>query len=132
MKMALGENPKRCYGSDKKMPMTRMGTGAVLRETLFNAREYAQQLDEAQADPAKKVKRDFRLEPLVPVVRGQMKCRIHCHQANDIVTAIRIAEEFGLQYSIEHCTEGLQNSGSAAGKERHRCRRTAVDGPGQV
>ena len=108
MKMALGENPKRCYGSDKKMPMTRMGTGAVLRETLFNAREYAQQLDEAQADPAKKVKRDFRLEPLVPVVRGQMKCRIHCHQANDIVTAIRIAEEFGLQYSIEHCTEGYK------------------------
>ncbi len=108
MKMALGENPKRCYGSNKQMPMTRMGVGAVLREALFNAKVYSDQLLEAEKDPSKSVKPDFRLASLVPVVRGQMKCRIHCHQADDIVTAIRIAEEFHLDYAIEHCTEGYK------------------------
>ncbi len=108
MKMALGENPKGAYGSQKKMPMTRMGTGAVLRETLFNAKEYAKQLEEAEKTPDKPFKRDFKLEPLVPVVRGEMKCRIHCHRADDILTAIRIAEEFGLVYALEHVTEGFK------------------------
>lgn len=108
MKMALGENPKRCYGPDKKMPMTRMGTGAVLREALFNAKAYSDALLEAEKNPEKQVKRDFKLDPLVPVVRGKMRCRIHCHQADDIVTAIRICEEFGVKYSLEHCTEGYK------------------------
>ena len=108
MKMALGENPKRCYGPDKKMPMTRMGTGAVLRETLFNARVYSDKLLKAEADPTIQVEPNFRLDPLVPVVRGERRCRIHCHQADDIVTAIRIAEEFHLKYAIEHCTEGYK------------------------
>ncbi len=103
MKMALGENPKRCYGSEKKMPMTRMGTGAVLRKALFDAKQYSDALA-----AGKVVKRDFDLEALVPVVRGEMRCRIHCHRADDIVTAIRIAEEFNLDYTIEHCTEGYK------------------------
>ena len=108
MKMALGENPKRCYGPDKKMPMTRMGTGAILREALFNAKVYSDELLEAEKNPDKHVKHDFKLDPLVPVVRGEMRCRIHCHQADDIVTAIRICEEFGIKYSLEHCTEGYK------------------------
>ena len=108
MKMALGENPKRCYGPNKMMPMTRMGTGAVLREALYNAKQYSDELLEAKKDTTKKVKKDFKLEALVPVVRKEMKCRIHCHQADDIVTAIRICEEFDLDYSIEHCTEGYK------------------------
>ncbi len=108
MKMALGENPKRCYGPDKKMPMTRMGTGAVLRETLFKAKVYSDKLKKAETDPTLQVEPNFRLDPLVPVVRGERRCRIHCHQADDIVTAIRIAEEFHLKYAIEHCTEGYK------------------------
>ena len=103
MKMALGENPKRVYGSDRKMPVTRMGTGAVLRKALFDAREYSNKLAQG-----KQVERDFELEALVPVVRGEMRCRIHCHRADDIVTAIRIAEEFQLDYTLEHCTEGYK------------------------
>ena len=103
MKMALGENPKRCYGSEKTMPMTRMGTGAVLRKALFEAKQYSDDLAKG-----KDIKRDFDLEALVPVVRGEMRCRIHCHRADDIVTAIRIAEEFQLDYTIEHCTEGYK------------------------
>ena len=78
MKMALGENPKRCYGSEKKMPMTRMGTGAVLRKALFDAKQYSDALA-----AGKDVKRDFDLEALVPVVRGEMRCRIHCHRADE-------------------------------------------------
>ncbi len=108
MKMALGENPKRCYGTNKQLPMTRMGVGAVLREALSNAKVYSDELLEAEKDSSKKVKPDFKLDSLVPVVRGEMKCRIHCHQADDIVTAIRIAEEFNLDYAIEHCTEGYK------------------------
>ena len=109
MKMALGENPRNCYGSRKKMPMTRMGVGAVLREALFDAKAYSDQKLAHEKDPSKDApKPDFKLEALVPVVRGEMKCRIHSHRADDIVTAIRIADEFGLDYTIEHCTEGYK------------------------
>lgn len=104
MKMALGENPKGVYGGQKRMPMTRMGTGAVLREALFEAKQYSDEL--LSETPEKKVKRNFKLDALVPVVRGEMRCRIHCHRADDIMTAVRIAEEFGLDFIIEHATEG--------------------------
>lgn len=106
MKFALGENPRRAFGSKDKMPKTRMGSAALLRETLFNAKVYADQLEAAAGDPGKMPKPDFHLEPLVPVVRGEMKCRIHCHRVDDIATAIRIAEEFHLDYALEHVTEG--------------------------
>ena len=108
MKMALGENPKRVYGSEKKMPVTRMGTGAVLREALYNAKVYSDQLKAVETDPSKAPKPDFKLDALVPVVRGEMKCRIHAHRSDDIVTAVRIAQEFGLRFTIEHCTEGYK------------------------
>jgi len=83
-----------------------MGTGAVLREALFEAKQYSDELLAEKED--KKVKRNFKLEALVPVVRGEMRCRIHCHRADDIMTAIRIAEEFGLEFTIEHATEGYK------------------------
>ena len=110
MKMALGENPRNCYGFRKQqMPTTRMGVGAVLREALFNAKVYSDAKLAHEKDPSKEApKPDFKLEPLVPVVRGEMKCRIHSHRADDIVTAVRIAEEFGLVFTIEHCTEGYK------------------------
>jgi len=108
MKMALGENPRRCYGGEGKMPMTRMGIGAVLRETLFEAKNYSDKLKETAGNPEKAPKPDFKLEALVPVVRGEMKCRIHAHRADDIVTAVRIAQEFGLDFAVEHATEGYK------------------------
>lgn len=107
MKMALGENPKRVYGSKGKKPSTRMGIAAVLRENLYNAKNYSDELAKWEADNTqKKPAYDDKLQALVPVVRGEMKCRIHCHRNDDIVTAIRICEEFGLKFSIEHVTEG--------------------------
>jgi len=106
MKMALGENPKRIFGGMQKMPMTRLGVGALIRETLFNARQYSDEL--AASNSNAKFHRNFQLEALVPLVRGQMKARIHCHRASDIVTAINLAEEFNLDYSLEHVTEGYK------------------------
>ncbi len=106
MKMALGENPKSVYGTNKQLPITRMGVGAVLREALFNAKAYSDAKLAGEKDPSKAPKPDFKLESLVPAIRGEMLCRIHCHRADDIVTAVRIAEEFGIKYTIEHCTEG--------------------------
>lgn len=106
MKMAFGENPKGVYGGSKKFPMTRMGVAACLRETLFNAKVYSDKLKAAETNPDKAPTPNFKLEALVPVVRGEMRCRIHCHRADDIVTACRIAQEFGLDYIIEHGTEG--------------------------
>lgn len=106
MKFAFGENPKRNYGERKELPMTRMGVGAVLREALYNAKHYSDQLLKAEKDPSEAPKPDFRLDALVPVVRGEMRVRMHAHRADDILTAIRIAEEYHLDYVIEHCTEG--------------------------
>ena len=107
MKFALGENPKRFYGLERKTaPWTRMGTAAILREALYNAKNYADKLDEAKNDPDKSPDRDFKLDALVPVVRGKQRVRIHCHRADDIATAIRIGKEYGLDFTLEHATEG--------------------------
>lgn len=108
MKFAMGENPKRNYGNRKQMPMTRMGVAALLRETLYNAKNYSDALKAAETDPSKAPKPDYKLNALVPVVRGEMRCRIHAHRSDDILTAIGIAEEYGLDYVIEHCTEGYK------------------------
>ena len=108
MKMALGENPKRIFGGMQKMPMTRLGIGALMRETLFNAREYSKMLDSAAKDPSKRIPRNFQLDALLPVIRREMKARIHCHRASDIVTAVNIAEEFNIDFALEHVTEGYK------------------------
>lgn len=100
MKMALGENPKRIHGGSGKAPLTRLANASMLREVLYKAKNYSDGL------LAGKAPSDFALDALVPVVRGEMFCRIHCHRADDIVTAHRIAQEFGLKFSIEHATEG--------------------------
>ena len=104
MKCAFGENPKRCYR--EKGISSRMNTAAKLREMLFKAREYMEKLDAAGNDAAKKPAFDIRLEALLPVLRGQMPLKAHAHQANDILTALRIAREFGVRLTLEHVTEG--------------------------
>ncbi len=108
MKFAFGENPKRVYGGKKVIPSTRMGVGAVLREALYNAKNYSDSLIAGEEDPSKKPKPDFKLDALVPVIRGEMRCRMHAHSSHDILTAVSIAEEYGLDYVIEHCTEGYK------------------------
>ena len=102
MKCAFGENPKRCYGQGaKKAPMTRMGTAALLRELLFKTRRYME--DKANG---KNPGFDMKLESMIPVMEGKIPLKAHAHRADDILTAIRIAKEFGVKMTLDHCTDG--------------------------
>jgi len=97
MKVAFGENPKRVYGNQKKKPMTRMGIAALLRETLTKAENYRNKQDK---------EKNLGMEALVKVLEGKVSLKAHAHRADDILTALRIAREFGVRITIEHCTEG--------------------------
>jgi len=108
VKSALGENPKRVYGERKKTPSTRLGTAAVIRGALVDAANYLQRLDAEQRKPEgerRPVDRDLQLEALGRVLRREIPWRQHCHRADDIATALRIAEEFGYDLLIDHGTE---------------------------
>lgn len=106
MKMAFGENPKNSFGRANRQPVTRMATSSLIRESLYRAKEYADKKDRSQGDPAKLPAFDLKLEALEPVIRGQIPIKAHCHRADDIMTAIRIAKELGLALTLDHCTEG--------------------------
>ncbi|MBQ4551011.1 MAG: amidohydrolase [Oscillospiraceae bacterium] len=102
MKCAFGENPKRFYGKQsKKAPLTRMGTAALLRETLFKAKAYME-----EKDAGKEPKFDMKLEAMLPVMRGEIPLKAHAHRSDDIFTSIRIAKEFGVGLTLDHCTDG--------------------------
>ena len=101
MKCALGENPKNSYGQNKKSPKTRMASAALLRELLFKAKEYC-----AEKDAGNNPKFDMKLEAMLPVMRGEIPLKCHAHRADDILTAIRIAKEFDVKLTLDHCTDG--------------------------
>lgn len=96
MKVAFGENPKEVYGSEKKMPYTRMGIAALLRETLVDGQNYIKD---------KEAEKDLGKDEIARVLNHKMPLRAHAHRADDILTAIRIAKEFNLKLTIEHGTE---------------------------
>lgn len=104
MKCAFGENPKRNYIG--KSDGTRMTTAAILRGALMTARFYMQRQEAAKGDISKYPPFDMKLEALLPVLRREMPLKAHAHRADDIFTAIRIAEEFGVRLTLEHVTEG--------------------------
>ena len=108
MKCAFGENPKRVYGGQKKMPITRMGTAALLRDLLARTVEYDEAKKAYAADPknAKKPPVDVKLEAMLPVVHKEIPLKAHAHRADDIFTALRIAKEFDVDITLDHCTEG--------------------------
>lgn len=106
MKMAFGENPKNVYGKEGKAPVTRMATAALIREWLCRAQEYAHRKKAARQNGASPPDFHPKLEALEPVVCGEMMVKAHCHRADDILTAIRIAREFDIKMSLDHCTEG--------------------------
>ena len=107
MKFALGENPKMTYGEKRETPMTRMATAALIREELYKAREYMDKRARAETDPdADAPDYDAKLEALVPVLRREVPAHFHAHRADDMLTAIRIAREFDLDYVLVHGTEG--------------------------
>lgn len=102
MKCAFGENPKRCYGQGlKKTPMTRMAVAALLRETLFKARRYQQ-----EKESGKSTAFDMKMEAMLPVLEKKIPLKAHAHRADDILTALRVAKEFDVDITLDHCTDG--------------------------
>ncbi|HIR15755.1 MAG TPA: amidohydrolase [Candidatus Onthosoma merdavium] len=105
MKCAFGENPKRVYAQKDRIK-TRMNTAALLRETLFKTKEYAAKKEAAGDDVSKLPAFDMKLEAMIPVIRKEIPLKAHAHRADDILTSIRIAKEFDLNMTLDHCTEG--------------------------
>lgn len=106
MKVAFGENPKRVYNNLKKSPMTRMATAAILRETLIKTKNYMSKKEKAVEDSSKMPEFDMKLEAMIPVINKEIPIKAHAHRADDIFTAIRIAKEFDIDITLDHCTEG--------------------------
>jgi imidazolonepropionase-like amidohydrolase len=108
MKSALGENPKHTHGDRGAMPNTRLGVAALIRTALVEAGNYLQRLAAEEARPQaerRPVDRDLKMEALGRVLRREIPWRQHCHRADDIATAMRLAEEFGYDLVIDHGTE---------------------------
>ncbi len=110
IKFASGENPKRVYGSRDQLPSTRMGNFAVQREALVQAQDYMRELDnynekvkrnrdDKDATPPK---HDLKLEALADVLRGKLMVQIHCYRADEMLTEIAMAKEFGYNLRAFH------------------------------
>lgn len=104
MKCALGENPKRVYR--EKGNAARMSTASVIRGMLFKSKQYLAKKEAAEGNPEKEPGFDFKCEAMIPVLKKEIPLKIHAHQANDILTALRIAREFDVLVTLEHVTEG--------------------------
>lgn len=107
MKFALGENPKTVYNDKDDAPSTRMATAALIREVLYKAKKYSEDLAYSETDSdSEPPEFDLKLRSLCPLMRKEIKAHFHCHRSDDIFTAIRIAKEFDLDYVLIHATEG--------------------------
>lgn len=106
MKCAFGENPKAEFGKAGKAPMTRMGIAYLLRKALIEANNYKLKKEKALAEGDKFFTIDMDKEALLPVLNKEIPLKAHVHRADDICTAIRIAKEFDLKITLDHCTEG--------------------------
>ncbi|MFC8599521.1 amidohydrolase [Isoptericola sp. NPDC057191] len=105
VKSALGENPKRVYGDQKKAPSTRLGVAAVIRQAFLDAQHYAAQRDAADAK-GEPFARDLGKETLARVLAGELAWDQHTHRADDIATALRLADEFSYRLVVNHGTDG--------------------------
>ena len=131
LKMANGENPKG-YGRNKQQaPFTRMKVAALQRETFLKAREYQAKWKQFQAGGkgGTPPDRDLALEPLVEVLEHKRTVHFHCHRADDLMTAIRISEEFGFEIVLQHATEGYRIADILA-KKKIPASLTLIDSPG--
>lgn len=104
LKCAFGENPKSVYGQNKKSPFTRMGSAYHFRELFVRGQRYAQK----RREEGENFERDLDLEPVADALERIIPVKIHAHRADDILTAVRLCEEFGLRYTLDHCTEGYR------------------------
>lgn len=105
MKVSFGENPKASYKDLNKPPSTRMSIAAMLREELFNAAQYKKKKEKTKKN-GEDFEEDYRKEAWMPVLERKIPLKAHVHRADDIMTAIRLANEFHLTLTLDHCTEG--------------------------
>ncbi|GAU78947.1 amidohydrolase [Fusibacter sp. 3D3] len=105
LKISFGENPKKGHGEKGRMPVTRMGIAALLRETLTKAVDYRAKQQAAMQD-GKHFDTDLGMEAIMPVLKGEIPLKAHVHRADDMFTALRIAKEFDLKITLDHVTEG--------------------------
>jgi imidazolonepropionase-like amidohydrolase len=134
IKFANGENPKGAYGGKNQAPVTRMKLAALQREQLAKAQAYKRQWDnyrkaKAEGKDAAAPDRDINLDPLVEVLERKRTVHFHTHRADDIMTAVRLAEEFGFEIVLQHCTEGYRVAEELA-KRGIWVSLTLVDSPG--
>lgn len=104
MKCTFGENPKRVYQESKIK--TRMNIAALLRETLYKTKEYMEKKESARRNAGNTPAYDMRLEAMIPVLKKEIPLKCHAHRADDILTIIRIAKEFDIDVTLDHCTDG--------------------------
>jgi imidazolonepropionase-like amidohydrolase len=117
IKFASGENPKRVYGAREQLPSTRMGNFAVQREALVQAQDYMREWDnynekvkrnnndkdkDKDAKDATPPKHDLKLEALADVLRGKLMVQIHCYRADEMLTEMAMAKEFGYKIRAFH------------------------------
>ncbi len=124
LKMANGENPKGYGRSKQQAPFTRMKVAALQREQFVKAREYAAKRKADANAPA-----DLSLDPLVEVLDGRRTVHFHCHRADDIATAVRLADEFGFELVLQHATEGYRIADLLA-RKKVSASLTLLDSPG--
>lgn len=105
MKIAFGENPKVNYSGQNKSPSTRMAIAGMLRRELFEAKQYLEQKEKA-AREGEFFQEEFNKECWIPVLKKEIPLKAHVHRVDDIYTAIRIAKEFDLRLTLDHCSEG--------------------------
>lgn len=105
MKVAFGENPKVNYSGQGKSPSTRMAIAGMLRRELFEATDYLERKEQAR-EQGESFQEDFTKECWIPVLRREIPLKAHVHRVDDIFTAIRIAREFDLNMTLDHCSEG--------------------------
>src|SRR5215472_2428606 len=115
IKFASGENPKRVYGSKNQVPSTRMGNFEIMRQSFVEAREYMRSWDDYEAKVKKgdkdatPPKKDLKLEALADVLRGKLLVQIHCYRADEFLTEVAIAKEFGYKIrAFHHALEAYQ------------------------
>ncbi len=113
IKGAFGENPKRVYSEKDQSPSTRMATAAILRKKLIEAQNYLDKKEEENGE----FEKDLEMEMLSKLITNELPLKAHAHRADDIMTAVRIAEEFDLDLTLEHCTEGHKIADKISEKE---------------
>lgn len=105
IKFSMGENPKLTYMDNEQSPCTRMAVAASIREALMKAKRYMEDINSAETED-ELPEFDIKSQALVPLLERKITAHFHCHRADDIFTAIRIAKEFNLKYTLVHCTDG--------------------------